>query len=249
MKYTKSNQELQKMKKSGAILREVVDNLVPSIKAGMTTIEIDDTAEALIVERGGSSSFKTVPGYAWTTCLPVNEQAVHTPPTDRVLQDGDILTVDIGVVYEGFHTDYATTIAIGTIPQSTRDFLEKGEKTLEKAIKMFRAGTRVGEISLFIEKQIEDGGYCILKELTGHGVGKELHEKPYILNYLDRPIEKTLLLQSGMTLAVEIIYAMGTEQIAYERELEWSIISADRSLSACFEKSIAVDKEEPFILT
>src|SRR3989338_2899580 len=249
MSYIKTSQELQKIKKSGAILREVVDILVPSIKAGMTTNEIDDTAEALIVEHGGTSSFKTVSGYSWATCLPINEQAVHTPPTERVLQDGDILTVDIGAVYEGFHTDYATTIAIGTVTESTKDFLEKGEKTLEKAIKMFKDGTRVGEISHFIEKQIEGGGYCILKELTGHGVGKELHEKPYILNYLDRPIEKTLLLQSGMTLAVEIIYAQSTEHIAYERELEWSIISADRSLSACFEKSIAVDKEEPFILT
>jgi len=249
MSYIKSKEELKKMKKSGAILKEVVDILVPSIKVGMTTNEIDHTAETLILERGGSSSFKTVSGYSWTTCLPVNEQAVHTPPTSRVLQDGDILTVDIGVVYKGLHTDYATTIAIGTVPPSTKDFLQKGEKTLEKAIKMFQSGTRVGEISRFIEKQITESGYCILKELTGHGVGKELHEKPYLLNYLDRPIKKTLLLQSGMTLAVEIIYAQTTEHIAYEREREWSIVSADRSLSACFEKSIAIDKEKPFILT
>ncbi|MDA1316430.1 MAG: type I methionyl aminopeptidase [bacterium] len=249
MQYIKTKQELQKMKKSGEILREVIEILIPTIAVGMTTNEIDAKAEALILKRGGSASFKTVSGYLWTTCLPINEQAVHTPPTDRILKDGDILTVDIGVVYQGYHTDYATTIALGTVPQSTKDFLQKGEQTLEKALKMFKSGERVGTISQFIETQITGGGYCILKELTGHGIGKALHEKPYILNYLERPIEKTLLLQSGMTLAVEIIYAQSTEHIAYERELEWSIISADRSLSACFEKSIAIDGEKPYILT
>lgn len=250
MIHLKSKEEIESMKKGGAILREVVDVLLPQIHAGMTTEEIDNEAERLIIEHGAEPSFKRVEGYKWTTCVPVNEQTVHTPPSNKKkLKQGDVLTVDIGVYLDGLHTDYATTFVIGgkTDPE-TEAFLKKGHDTLEKAIKKIKVGERLGTISAFIEEEMTGAGYYILKELTGHGVGRELHEDPYVLNYLDRPIEKTYKIPSGLTIAVEIIYAMGTERIAYEPNVPWSIITQDRSLSACFEHSIAVTDKETFIL-
>ncbi|MBP9691280.1 type I methionyl aminopeptidase [Candidatus Woesebacteria bacterium] len=246
----KTNDEIESMKRGGAILRDVMKELVPEIKAGMTTNEIDRMAEDMILARGGESSFKRVEGYKWTTCLPVNEQTVHTPPSDRVLKDGDVLTVDIGVYLDGLHTDYADTFVIGgTTDEKTQKFLDTGREALEKAVRMVHCGMHLGEIGAFMQKQIMGNGYFILKELTGHGVGRELHEDPYVMNYVDRPVEKTYKIPSGLTIAVEIIYSMGTERIAYEPHVPWSIITKDKSLSACFERSIAITDKDTFILT
>lgn len=250
MIHLKTSQEIEWMREGGVILRDVVSELLPKIKPGMSTQEIDAQAEAMIRARGAEPSFQKVKGYRWTTCLPINEQTVHTPPSKRVIQKGDVLTVDIGVYHHGLHTDYATTFVVGEKgDQKTEEFLRVGRETLERAIPMISAGVRLGMISQFIEKEIKNAGYYILEELTGHGVGRELHEDPYVLNYLDRPVEKTYKVQPGLTIAVEIIYAMGTSQIQYEKGTEWSIITRDRSLSACFERSIAVTDKETTILT
>ncbi len=250
MIHLKTRDEIESMKQGGAILREVMEKLVPQVQAGITTNEIDQEAERLIRERGAEPSFKRVEGYSWTTCLPVNEQTVHTPPSKKKLKQGDVLTIDIGVYLDGLHTDYATTFVVGgKTDAKTEAFLSKGRNTLEQAIKKVKVGERLGTIGAFIEEEMTGAGYFILKELTGHGIGHELHEDPYVLNYLDRPIEKTYKIPSGLTIAVEIIYSMGTEKIAYEPNVPWSIITQDRSLSACFERSIAVTDEETFILT
>lgn len=250
MIHLKTPQEIEKMKAGGAMLRKAVEKLIPSIQVGISTNEIDLEAERLIRAEGGEPSFKRVKGYKWTTCLPINEQAVHTPPSDRVVQNGDVLTLDIGVYYEGLHTDYATTFIVGTKKDpKVETFLHKGQATLEKAIAQVQKGVRLGTIGEYIHSEITKAGYFILKDLTGHGVGKELHEDPYVFNYLDRPVEKTYLVPSGLTIAVEIIYSMGSEKIAYEPGVPWSIISKDRSIAACFERSIAVSDKETFILT
>lgn len=250
MIHLKTQEEIASMKQGGAILREVVEELFPTIKAGMTTLEIDQRAEKMIKARGGEPSFTRVEGYKWTTCTPVNEQTVHTPPSQYVLKDGDVLTVDIGVYHDGLHVDFADTFVIGgkTDPETVK-FLKTGKDALEQAVRMVKKGMYLGEIGAFMQEQITSKGYFILKELTGHGVGRELHEDPYVLNYLDRPIEKTYKIPEGLTIAVEIIYSMGTEKIAYEPHVPWSIITQDRSLSACFERSIAVTDKDTFILT
>jgi len=249
MIHLKNKQEIQWMKEGGAILKDVVDELLPTIEPGMTTNQIDQTAEKMIRDRGAEPSFQQVNGYRWTTCLPVNEQTVHTPPSQQKLNKGDVLTVDIGVYHHKLHTDYATTFVVGAEGDTkTQQFLQKGKDTLDLALQKVKVGERLGTISGFIENEMTSAGYFILKELTGHGIGKELHEDPYVLNYLDRPIEKTYKIQPGLTIAVEIIYSMGTAQINYEPGREWSIITKDKSLSACFEHSIAVEEEETFIL-
>jgi len=250
MIHLKSPQEIEHMKVGGAILRKAVEKLIPLIQVGMSTNEVDSEAERLIREEGGEPSFTRVKGYKWTTCLPINEQAVHTPPSARIIQNGDVLTLDIGVYYEQLHTDYATSFIVGSKKDpKLEDFLRVGQTTLENAIAQIQKGVRLGTIGAYIHQEITQAGYFILKDLTGHGVGRELHEDPYVFNYVDRPIEKTYEIPSGLTIAVEIIYSMGTEQIAYEPGVPWSIISKDRSISACFERSIAVSDKETFILT
>lgn len=246
----KSRHEIELMKKGGEILRRVVSELLPQIKDGMTTREIDDLAQKLIKNKGGDLSFNKVKGYHWATCLCINEQVVHTRPSDRRVKNGDVLTVDIGVYYKGFHTDYATTFVVGgkTDPD-TEKFLKVGRETLDKAIARAKKGARLGEISKVIQDEIRGNGYFIMKELTGHGVGRELHEDPYVPGYLDRKIEKTLEIKPGLVIAIEIIYSKGTEEIAYEEGDDWSIVAADLSLTACFEHTIAITDKGTIVLT
>ncbi len=246
----KTDEEIKIMAEGGRKLRKVVEKLLRQINPGITTLDINQEAERLIEKEGAKPSFKTVKDYHWATCLPVNEQVVHTPPSSRLLKDGDLLTLDIGVYFKGYHTDFATTIVVGNnTDKKINQFLEVGKSTLEKAIKQAKVGCRLGDISEVIEKNIYQAGFFILKDLTGHGIGKQLHEDPYVFNYQERPKEKTLLIKSGLTIAIEIIYSMGTEEIAYEKDNNWSIISKDKSLTACFEHTVAVTKDGPLVLT
>lgn len=246
----KSKEEIEVMKEGGKRLRAVVEELLPFIKPGITTLELDSEAERLILKNGAESSFKQVPGYNWSTCTPINEQAVHTPPSKRVLKDGDVLTIDIGAYYKGFHTDYATTFVVGsdTNPK-IEHFLKTGKEALKKALTKAVEGAYLGEISKVMQEVIYGNGYFVLKELTGHGVGRKLHEDPYVPNYISKPVEKTMKIPSGLVIAVEVIYSMGSEEIAYEKQGEWSIRSKDSSISACYEHTIAIIDKNTFILT
>lgn len=246
----KTEEEITVMAESGKRLKAVVKELLPLIRAGITTLDIDKKAEELIKKQGGDSSFKTVPGYLFSTCLTVNEQIVHTKPCNRVLKDGDVLTLDIGMLYRGWHTDYAITKVVGgeSKDEKINKFLKIGENTLYLAIKEAKIGNRLGAISQVIEREIKGNGYFIIKELTGHGIGKKLHEDPYVFGFVERPIDRTLLIKNGLVIAIEIIYAMGTEEMVYEKD-NWSIMTKDRSLSACFEHTIAITEKGPIILT
>jgi len=250
MVYLKSDAEIEVMTEGGKRLKAVVKELIPLIKEGVTTKEIDEKAEELIKAQGGRSSFMTVSGYKFSTCTPINEQIVHTKPSNRVLKDGDVLTLDIGMLYKGWHTDHAITKVIGgeSKDKNINKFLKIGEETLYQAIKQAKIGNRLGNISEVIEKAITGNGYFIIKELTGHGIGRKLHEDPYVFGFVDRPVNKSLLIKKGLVIAIEIIYAMGTDIMIYEKD-NWSIITKDRSVSACFEHTIAVTDKGPVILT
>jgi methionyl aminopeptidase len=245
----KSDREIKIMIEGGKRLREVVKELKPMIKEGTSTFEIDKNAEKLIKKQGGEPSFKTVSGYRWTICSPINEQIVHTEPSSRILKKGDVMTLDIGMLYQGYHTDFAITVVIGGIKDpKINKFLKTGEKVLYEAIDQAKIGNRLGNISEVIETEISRNGYFIIKELTGHGIGKKLHEDPYVLGFVDRPVNQSILIKRGLVIAIEIIYAMGTDEIVYEDD-NWSIITKDRSISACFEHTIAVTGQGPIILT
>ncbi len=247
----KTPQEIELMIEGGRRLKAVVKELLPEVKVGVTTQRVDQLAEKLIVGQGGEPSFKRVPGYEWTICIPINEQVVHTPPSSRVIEDGDVITVDIGMFYKGFHTDFATSWIMGKAKDPEHEkFLKVGKSTLDKALKIVQKGKYTGEISKLIGEEIEEkNGYFIMKSLTGHGVGRDLHEDPSIPGYLDKEIKKTTLMKPGLVIAVEVIYSTGTDQIDYEKGDSWSIKTKDNSMSGCFEHSIAITDTNAVILT
>ena len=250
MIHYKQAEEIQIMKEGGVKLREAVKLLLPTIRPGQTTQEIDKRAKKLILSQGAEISFNKVKGYSWATCLPINEQVVHTPPGKRAIKEGDVLTIDIGAYYRGFHTDYATTFVVGASgDEKTETFLRVGKETLDKAIQQAKVGNHLGNISEAIEEGIYSNGYHIMEQLTGHGVGHELHEDPFVPGYLDKPLNETLKIRAGLVLAIEVIYSMGTEHIANEKGDNWSIVTADGSLSACFEHTVAITDKNTFILT
>lgn len=245
----KTKKEIEIMKEGGVRLKKVVKELLPIIKVGISTKEIDKEAESLIKKYDGEPSFKKVNNYQWATCLSINEQVVHTPPSERILKFGDLLTIDIGMYYCGFHTDYAYSLVVGTKKNDELNhFLEVGQKALYLSIKEAKVGNRLGAISQAIEKQIYKNGFFVLKELTGHGIGRQLHEDPYVFGYCQKPIEKTPLIKAGLVIAIEVIYSQSTEKISYEKDNQWSIVTADGSLSACFEHTVAVTENGPLIL-
>ena len=247
----KTPAEIEIMAEAGSKLKRILKQLVDFSRKGRQTKEIEALAQELISKEKAKPSFSTVPGYHWATCLPVNEQVVHTPPSSYRLKTGDVLTIDIGLYYKGFHSDMATTLIIDKDKERDKEkikFLELGRKTLNKAIKHFRKGHYLGEVSAIIEKEINRGGAYIVKELTGHGIGRDLHEDPYVFNYLERPIEKTLKIKDGLVIDIEVIYAQGGEDIDY-RENKWSIKSADNSLTASFEKMVAIFNGRTRVLT
>ncbi len=244
----KTPAELKKMKQGGIILKGVIEKMLDFVSPGMRTIEVDKLAEDYILSQGGSPSFKRVPGYHHTICICINEQVVHTPPSEQVIRDGDVVTIDCGVFYGGLNTDSAITIQVGKINAETTKFLKIGEETLKKALQQVKAGNKIGAISTVIDSEISGAGYCIINELTGHGVGPDLHEDPMIPGFAPKSIEATPTIREGMVLAVEVIYSKSSHNVKLEKGSKWSLISSDHSLSACFESTIAVYKNKTAIL-
>jgi methionyl aminopeptidase len=250
MIHYKTEEEIKIMSEGGKKLKQILEKLIKFVKPGITTLAIENEAQRLIKEEKAEVSFDKVEGYQFATCLPVNEQIVHTPPSERVLKKGDLLTIDIGLYYQGFHTDCAKTMVVGEEEKGEiKRFLDTGREALKKAIEKIKVGGYLGEVSKAIETIIKKNGYFVIKRLTGHGIGKDLHEDPFVFGFLDRPVEKTLKIKPGLVLAIEVIYSMGTEEMAFEKDNDWSIVTKDGSLSSCFEKTVAVTKNGVLILT
>jgi methionyl aminopeptidase len=248
MIHLKTPEEIAVMREGGRKLGSILEDLLAFSTPGVVLTDIEKRACALIEKAGATASFKTVPGYKWATCLNVNEVVVHGIPTNYVLHDGDILTIDMGILYKGFHTDTAGTKSIG-LSKKNEEFLNIGKKALEKAIEQSRIGNRIGNISKVIEETIESAGYSIVKSLVGHGIGRELHEEPQIPNFLRGTIENTLPLQEGMTIAIEPIYSAGGGEIVYQNTDGWTLATRDRSLTAVFEHTLAITTNGPYVLT
>ena len=242
---------IENMKIGGRILGEVLSELIKFVAPGVSEIELDSLAEKLILKKGGKVGFKKVPGYKHTICVSTNDVVVHGIPTDRKLATGDIIGIDCGVFFEGFHTDMAETLCVSTVDnqQLTIDqkkverFLEAGKKALFAGIKEARVGNRVGHISRAIQAIIEGAGYSVVRNLVGHGVGKALHEDPEIPGYLSQKIDLTPALFNGQTLAIEAIYNMGNHEVVYDRNDDWTIRTRDGSLSGLFERTILITEE------
>lgn len=253
MKQKTGVDKISAMTEGGARLGAILTELLQLSQPGVTLAQVESLAQKRIKESGGSPSFTTVEDYQWATCLCVNDVIVHGIPTERKLADGDVFTIDIGMIYKGFHTDTAWTKIIGKQKTENRvqneKFLRIGEDALVQAIAAARAGNRVGHISQTIQRIVEGADYGIVKSLVGHGVGEELHMPPQIPGYLKGKIESTLPLVAGMTIAVEIIYTMGNPAVYYVNDDGWSIATRDHSLSAVFEQTILVTHGDPVALT
>ena len=246
--------EIEKMKKGGKILAEVLKEVLDHAKVGVSELELDELAEKLTMEKGGEPGFKKVEGYKHTLCISTNDVVVHGIPTSYKLRQGDVVGIDCGVYYEGFHTDAAQTIRIKDKGLRMKEddidrFLETGKKALSETIRVAKIGNRIGHISQTIQTIVEGAGYSVVRSLIGHGVGKELHEEPEVPGFLDGPILKTPLLKIGMTIAIEVIYNMGKSEVVYSSGDGWTIKTKDGSLSGLFERTIAITQNDPLVLT
>ncbi len=248
----KSEREIATMRQAGKIVAEVLRTLSERIKPGMKTKELDIIAEREVKKLGAESSFKGYHGYPATVCVSINDEIVHGIPGDRVLKEGDIVSLDFGAIYEGLQGDAAVTVPVGEVNSTAKKLIETTRGALESGIAAARDGARLGDISAAIQNYAESRGYSVVREYTGHGIGRKMHEDPQIPNCTESPYGLKPgtgpVLKKGMTLALEPMLNTGGWQtrVAGDR---WTVLTADGSLSAHFEHTIAVDNTKPEVLT
>jgi methionyl aminopeptidase len=244
----KTPEEIQIMAEGGAKLGRVKNALAVAVKAGVRASEIEELAVKLIKEEGAECSFKKVPGYHWSTCINVNEGLVHGIPTSNVIfKKGDIVSIDVGVYYKGFHTDTSISVGIDLSPENQK-FLNVGRDALARAVKKALEGNYIYDISEAIENTIELMGYTTIKALVGHGVGRELHEDPQIPCFVPGPKQESPRIEKGMVLAIEVMYAMGSDKVEVSDD-GWTILTRDGKISGLFEDTVAVTSKGPKVLT
>lgn len=232
------------MREGGKIARKAVDEAVRQAKVGMTTLELNNIAEKVIVDMGGMSCFKGYEGFPFATCINVNEGIVHGIPNEYKIQQGDVVSIDLGVLYKGFNTDVSESFEMETDVQGK--FLDTGRKALEYAISACVIGNKIGDISHTIQKTVESAGFSVSRDLAGHGIGREIHEDPYV-ECFGQP-GKGLEIKEGMTLAIEVIYQKGLPKLRLAKD-GWTLLTKDGSLSGLFEKSVAVTRQGALVLT
>lgn len=243
----KSPEEIDIMKRSGAILAELLRELGRFIKPGITTLDIDKFAEEFIVGHGANPSFKGLYGFPASACVSVNEEVVHGIPGNRKLVEGDVVSIDVGAEVEGFHCDSAMTFPVGTVSGEALKLMRTTEESLYRGIEQARIGMRIADISRAIQSYAESQGFSIIRALSGHGVGRKLHEEPAIPNFVIRG-EPGPVLADGMTLAIEPMVNAGGPDVKTLGD-NWTVVTCDGSLSAHFEHTVAVTREGPVILT
>lgn len=242
----KSPDEIKRMAESCRIVAEVLDGIKKSISPGIATIELDEFAESFIVKRGAKPAFKGYKGYPASVCTSVNEQVVHGIPSKARLRDGDIISLDIGVYYRGFYGDAAITLPVGKINGNAEKLLLATENALYIGIEKAVIGNRLSDVSAAIQDYTESEGFSVVRELVGHGIGRQLHEEPQVPNF-GKPGQGPEI-KEGMTLAIEPMVNAGGWEVVLLND-GWTTITKDRSLSAHFEHTIAVTKDKNIILT
>jgi methionyl aminopeptidase len=246
MIHYKSAEEIELMKESAQILGKAHAEVARMIKPGAKTSDMDKRAEEFIRDNGGVPSFLNYNGFPYTLCVSPNEQVVHGFPSDSELKDGDILSIDCGVFYKGFHSDSAYTYPVGEVEEEKLQLLKVTKESLYKGIDEAVVGKRVGDISYAIQNYVEGFGYTVVRELVGHGVGRDLHESPEVPNYGKRG--KGTKLKEGMVIAIEPMINLGAKEIVQESD-GWTIRTRDRAASAHFEHTIAIKKGKAEVLT
>ncbi|MEE9198598.1 MAG: type I methionyl aminopeptidase [Dehalococcoidia bacterium] len=242
----KSPQELKAMRRAGRVVARALAALREAIRPGMRTEELDAIAEAEIRRHGATPSFIGYRGFPASLCVSINEEIVHGIPGDRVVREGDIVSLDVGAIVDGFHGDAAITVGVGRAAPKAQRLIDAAQQALEAGIQAARAGSRLGEISVAIQTVAESRGYSVVREYVGHGIGRNMHEEPAVPNY-GRP-GRGVLLQEGMALAIEPMLNIGTWKTKVKGD-NWTVVTEDGSLSAHFEHTIAITADGAEVLT
>lgn len=243
----KSAREIELMEEAGRILESVHKELEKAVHPGMTTLEIDRLGEEIIRSFGCVPSFLNYNGYPASICVSVNDEVVHgIPSSKRILKEGDIVSLDAGVIYKGYHSDAARTHAVGNISEDAKKLIEVTRQSFFEGIKLAKAGNHLHDISEAIDDYVSGFGYGIVRDLVGHGIGTQLHEDPQIPNF--RQKRRGVRLQAGMTLAIEPMINMGGWPVEFLDD-GWTVVTRDGSLSAHYENTILITEGEPEILT
>ncbi len=252
MIFIKSQRELDKMRKAGEVVALVHQKLSEIIAPGITTKELDKTAEAIIRKAGAIPSFKGVPcayggiDFPGSICASINSVVIHGIPNGTILREGDIISVDVGAILDGFHGDAARTFPVGKISEEARELILHTEEAFNRGMSNAIEGNHIRDISVAIQDYIEKKGYTVVRDFVGHGIGTEMHEEPQIPNYVTR--EKGVRLSNGMTLAIEPMVNIGTWRVKVLDD-KWTVVTADGKLSAHHENTLAVMPNGPEILT
>lgn len=248
----KSERELDLMRRAGHIVKMAHNRIKELIAPGVTTMELDRAAEEVIRKAGAIPSFKGFPNpyggidFPASICASVNQVVIHGIPDDRPLQEGDIISVDIGAIYEGYHGDAARTFEVGKVSDEAHRLVTVTRESFFKGLEMVREGMRIRDISRAIQQYVEANGFSIVRDFVGHGIGTEMHEAPQIPNYVMR--ERGSRLQKGMTIAIEPMVNQGTWQVDVLKD-DWTVVTVDGKLSAHYENTVAVTGNDPEILT
>ncbi len=245
----KSAQELSHMREAGRIVAEVLAEIRDAVAPGVTTAALEAIAARIIVDKHGAvPSFKGYRGFPGMVCASINEEIVHGIPRDRALSEGDIVSVDVGVIYQGYHGDAALTVGVGEIDAESQRLLEVTAESLRVGIDAAKPGNWTTDISKAIQDHVESRGYSVVREYTGHGIGRRMHEDPQILNYVAPKVGGRVRLRPGMTFALEPMVNVGGWQTRVLDD-RWTVVTADGTRSAHFEHTVAVTRNGPEILT
>ena len=246
MSLIKDKKEIQIMDENRKILAEVLAEVQKMAKPGITTLELDRASEALILKKGAKPAFKGYDNFPYSLCASVNDVIVHGFPSNYRLKDGDVVGLDLGVLWKGYNTDMAVTVAIGNVSFEAKRLLQVTKKALKLGIKKARSGVTTGDVGNTIQRYVEDQGYGVVRDLCGHGIGKEVHEDPQVPNYGQR--HKGMELKEGMVICIEPMVTMGKYQLRKARD-GYGFATIDGSLSAHFEHTIVITKDGCRVLT
>jgi methionyl aminopeptidase len=246
MLYFKTDEEVGLLKESNLLVSKTLAEIARYIKPGVTTLYLDSIAEKFILDHSAIPAFKGYAGFPKTLCTSVNDEVVHGIPSDYQLKEGDIISIDCGVILNGWYGDSAYTFAVGKISEETKRLLKFTKASLEEGVKAAVAGNRVGDISYAIQTKAESGGYSVVRELVGHGIGKKLHEPPEIPNFGKKGTGTKM--EKGLVICIEPMINLGNKETVQMRD-GWTIKTADGKPSAHFEYAVAVNKGKADVLT
>jgi methionyl aminopeptidase len=246
----KTDSEIKKLFRSNQIVANVLKTLMKKAKPGVTTEFLNSLAETLLESiKGAKPAFKGYRGFPFSLCTSVNDQVVHGFPSNVQLKKGDLLSMDFGVVYDGYYGDSAVTVHIGGKPKGkVKRLLKTTKKALYRGISKAIPGNAISDISRIVQQTAEDEGFNVVRNFGGHGIGRDLHEDPFIPNYLDREVHNDYLLKAGMVIAIEPMVNIGTHEVIVQDD-GWTVVTADGKLSAHFEHTIAITNDGPKILS